>query len=264
MSRSAARCTGTKAAGAPALFQYCLRLGDNALVLGHRLSEWSSRAPTLEIDIALSNLALDLIGQARMLLSYAGEAEGAGRDEDALAYHRDVLDFRNVLLVEQPNGDFAHTIARHVFYAVCARAMYEALCQSRDTTLAAIAAKAVKEMTYHERYAGEWLVRLGDGTRESRTRAQAAIDRLWPLTGELFETDQVENELSARGIVPDMSGLQPLWRARIEEILARATLARPEECPMLSGGRSGHHGEHLGHLLAELQYLPRAYPGAVW
>lgn len=246
------------------LFCYTLRLADNALVLGHRLSEWCGHAPVLEEDLALANMALDLIGQARSFYSYAGEIEGRGRDEDALAYLRDAREFRNVLLVEQPNGDFALTIVRQLFFAAFARPHFEQLARSDDATLAAIAAKAEKEMAYHLRHAAEWTIRLGGGTDESQRRAQAAVDELMPYTGELFEADQVEGSLIEAGVAPDPASVRPLWNKTIQEVLTEATLALPREGFMQSGGRNGRHSEHLGHLLAELQFLQRAYPGASW
>jgi ring-1,2-phenylacetyl-CoA epoxidase subunit PaaC len=246
------------------LLTYTLRLADNALVLGHRLSEWCGHAPVLEEDLALPNMALDLIGQARAFYAYAGEIEGAGRDEDAFAYLRDARDYHNVLLVEQPNGDFAVTLVRQLFYAAYAEPYFTALSRSRDATLAAIAAKAVKEMAYHVRHSAEWVIRLGDGTDESHARAQAAVDELWPFTGELFETDEIERDLIAQDIAVDASTLKPAWDRTIDDVLAEATLSRPAAQWMQSGGRSGRHTEHLGFLLADLQFLQRAYPGATW
>jgi ring-1,2-phenylacetyl-CoA epoxidase subunit PaaC len=246
------------------LFEYALRLADDALILGHRLSEWSSKAPTLEEDIALSNLALDLIGQARLFYTYAGEVEGQGRDEDRLAYLRDAPDFRNLLLVERPNGDFAETMVRHLAYAAFVHPYFEALARSRDARLAEIAAKAVKEMAYHVRHAGEWVIRLGDGTEESRRRTLEALDVVWPFTGELFAMDADERALVAAGIAIDREALRPRWQATLDRVLGEAGLTRPRDGWMQSGGRAGRHTEHLGHLLAELQFLQRAYPGATW
>jgi ring-1,2-phenylacetyl-CoA epoxidase subunit PaaC len=246
------------------LFSYTLRLADNALVLGHRLSEWCGHAPVLEEDLALANMALDLIGQARSFYSYAGAVEGRGRDEDALAYLRDAREYRNVLLVEQPNGDFALTIVRQLFFAAFAQPYFQRLAHSQDETLAAIAAKAEKEMAYHLRHAAEWTIRLGDGTEESHRRAQDAVDELTPYTGELFEADQVDASLIKGGIAPDPAGVRPLWNKTVHEVLAEATLTWPPDGFMQTGGRSGRHSEHLGHLLAELQFLQRAYPGANW
>jgi ring-1,2-phenylacetyl-CoA epoxidase subunit PaaC len=246
------------------LFHYALRLADTALVLGHRLGEWCGRAPMLEEEMALANMGLDLIGQARLLYAYAGEVEGRGQGEDQLAYLRDVGQFRNLLLVEQPNGDFAVTMTRQLLYAAFARLFWRELQHSKDATLAGIAAKAEKEMAYHVRHSGEWLVRLGDGTAESHERTQAALDELWPYTGELFEVDGVERVLIGRGIAVDPAPLRAEWDATVGEVLAEATLRRPGEGWMQSGGRSGRHSEHLGHILAEMQFLQRAYPGARW
>ena len=246
------------------LLTYTLRLADNALVLGHRLSEWVGHAPVVEEELALGNMGLDLIGQARAFYTYAGEVEGAGRDEDALAYLRDAVAYRNILLVEQPNGDFAMTMVRQLLYAAFAHPFFTALARSKDASLAAIAAKAEKEMAYHVRHAGEWTIRLGDGTDESRTRAQEAFDTLWPFTGEMFETDQTERALIEADIAPDPAPLKPAWDRTVNHVLAEATLIRPREGWMQSGGRSGRHSEHLGHLLADLQFLQRAYPGATW
>jgi ring-1,2-phenylacetyl-CoA epoxidase subunit PaaC len=246
------------------LFQYTLRLADNALVLGHRLSEWVGHAPVLEEDLALGNLALDLIGQARAFHTYAGEVEGKGRDEDALAYLRDAGDYRNVLLAEQPNGDFATTVIRQLIYSAFARPFFEKLQYSKDATLAAIAAKAFKEMTYHLRHSAEWAIRLGDGTEESHRRAQDALDELWPYTGELFEIDQIDRALIDVGIAVDVAALRPAFDRTMDDVLAEATLQRPRDGYMQSGGRSGRHSEHLGYILADLQFLQRAYPGAKW
>lgn len=246
------------------LFAYTLRLADNALILGHRLSEWVGHAPVVEEDLALGNMGLDLIGQARALYTYAGAIEGNGRDEDALAYLRDAGEFRNVLLVEQPNGDFAVTLLRQLIYAAFAHPFFDALARSRDATLAAIAAKAVKEMAYHLRHSAEWAIRLGDGTEESHARAQAALDDLWTYSGELFEVDQVERALIDAGVAPDPARLKPIFDRTIDQILAEATLTRPATAFMQAGGRSGRHSEHLGFILADMQFLQRAYPGATW
>lgn len=246
------------------LLTYTLRLADNALVLGHRLSEWCGHAPVLEEDLALPNMALDLIGQARSFYTYAGEIEDAGRDEDALAYLRDARTYRNVLLVEQPNGDFAVTLVRQLLYAAYAEPYFSALSQSGDATLAAIAAKAVKEFTYHVRHSAEWVIRLGDGTEESHTRTQASLDDLWPFTGELFETDAIEAALIDKGIAVDPAPIKPVWDRTIDSVLQEASLTRPGAQWMQTGGRAGRHSEHLGFLLADLQYLQRAYPGAKW
>ncbi|HWI29763.1 MAG TPA: 1,2-phenylacetyl-CoA epoxidase subunit PaaC [Stellaceae bacterium] len=255
-------CEG--AAATPALQDYTLRLADSALILGHRLSEWVGHAPLLEEELALGNLALDLIGEARSLYAYAAEIEGEGRSEDDLAYRRDAGQYRNLLLVEQPNGDFARTTARQLLYSAFAHPFWRALAGSRDEMLAAIAAKAEKEAAYHLRHAGEWLIRLGDGTEESHRRAQAALDELWPYTGEVFERDAVENRLIADGIAPDPAALRPEWQRSVAAVIAEAKLKQPTYGWMQSGGRSGRHSEHLGHLLASLQFLQRAYPGASW
>ena len=247
-----------------ALLQTVLRLGDNALILGQELSKWVSRGPTVELDIALANQSLDLIGQARLLLDYAGRLEGKGRDEDTLAFHRDAWDFRNVLLVELPRGDFARTILRQFFYALWAEAFYGALQQSRDETLAAIAGKSVKEMAYHARHAGEWVVRLGDGTTESHRRLAEALAELWPYTHELFMSDEADAEMVAAGIIPDPKTLRPEWEAAVSEVLDAAGLKIPEDTWRPAGGRDGVHSEHLGFILAEMQHLPRMYPEARW
>lgn len=246
------------------LFDYTLRLADNALILGHRLSEWIGHAPILEEELALGNLALDLIGEAKMLYAYAGSIEGKGRDEDALAYLRDAREFRNVLLVEQPNGDFAVTIVRQLLYAAFVSPLWRELAVSTDATLAAIAAKAEKETAYHLRHSAEWLIRLGDGTGESHRRAQTALEHLWPYTGELFDADPIEEALIAGGVAVDPRTLRSEWDSTVDDCLARATLDRPTDGWMQRGGRLGRHSEHLGHLLATMQFLQRAYPGATW
>lgn len=246
------------------LFEYALRLGDTALVLGHRLSEWCGHAPEMELDMAMSNLGLDLIGQARLFLTYAGEIEGKGRDEDQLAYLRDVLDYRNFLLVEQPNGDWGVTIARQLYFSVFQQLYFQRLATSADEQLAAIARKALPEIDYHVRFASEWTVRLGDGTDESKRRMQEGLNLLWRFTGELFESDDVENRLIAAGVAPDAAALRPVWQERIEQVLREATLELPAPHRPVLGGRKGHHTEHLGYLLAEMQFLQRAYPGAKW
>jgi ring-1,2-phenylacetyl-CoA epoxidase subunit PaaC len=251
-------------AAPPALFKYVVSLADDALVLGHRLSEWSGRGPLLEEDIALSNLALDLIGQARLFYAYAGEVEGKGRGEDDLAYLRDEHAFANVLLVEQPNGDFAATMVRHLLYAAFMHPYLQALQKSADARLAEIAGKAVKEMAYHVRHAAEWVIRLGDGTEESHARASVALDELWMYTGELFEMDDGERALVGKGIAVDRATMKPAWDATVDRVLVEATLKRPADRWMQGGGRSGRHSEHLGHLLAEMQVLHRAHPGATW
>jgi ring-1,2-phenylacetyl-CoA epoxidase subunit PaaC len=249
---------------APALFTYALRLGDDALILSQRLSEWASRAPEIEEDIALTNIALDLLGQARALLDYAAVIEGGQRDEDDLAYLRTERDFRNVHLVEQENGDFAHTIARQLFFSTYQLFLYEELISSTDELLAGVAAKSVKEAAYHHDHALQWAVRLGDGTEDSRRRMQAAVDRLWPFTAELFDADEVEKELAAQGIAVDPSNLRARWERAIHDTLTSATLTVPSTLWTSHGGRRGVHTECFGYLLAEMQYLHRLHPGASW
>jgi ring-1,2-phenylacetyl-CoA epoxidase subunit PaaC len=246
------------------LFAYALRLADNALILGHRLSEWVGHAPALEEDLALGNVGLDLIGQARAFYTYAAEVEGKGRDEDKLAYFRDAKDWRNVLLVEQPNGDFAATVIRQLLFSAYAHPLYAALSRSKDTTLAAIAAKAEKEVAYHIRHSGEWVIRLGDGTQESHERAQSALDELYAYSTELFETDQVERDLIDKGIAPDPASLRGEWERTTQRIFSEATLKVPPQSFGQSGGRNGRHSEHLGYILADMQFLQRTYPGAQW
>jgi ring-1,2-phenylacetyl-CoA epoxidase subunit PaaC len=245
-------------------YTYLLRLADSALVLGHRLTEWSSRAPTLEEDIALSNIALDLFGRARAVYGRACALAGDGRDEDALAFLRDAHEFLNVQLVERPNGDFADSMARQLCYSAFSVPLWQALTRSRDTDLAGIAAKAEKECAYHLRHSSEWVIRLGDGTAESKSRMQRAIDDIWMFTGELFEVDGVDRAMIAAGIAADAAQLRPAWSETVGAVLAEATLTRPSDGWMISGGRRGTHTEHLGHMLAQMQFLKRAYPGATW
>lgn len=246
------------------LVLYVLRRADDALILGHRLSEWCGHAPMLEEDMALANMGLDLLGQARELYSYAAQIEGNGNDEDKLAYLRDVRHYRNLLLVEQPNGDFAHTIARQFFYSAFSDPYWRTMTKSSDPTLAAIAAKSEKESAYHLRHSSEWILRLGDGTPESHARMQAAIDNLWAFTGEMFETDDSERALIETGVAIDPAALRPQWLKAVSGIVGEATLVLPKSEWMQEGGRSGRHSEHLGHLLSELQSLQRAFPGASW
>jgi ring-1,2-phenylacetyl-CoA epoxidase subunit PaaC len=255
--------SGTKV-GTQALFSYVLRLGDLSLVLGQRLGEWVGHAPALEEDLGLANIALDLIGQARLLLSYAGEVEGRGRDEDQIAFLRDQGAYMNAILVEQPNGDFGRTIVRQVLIDAFQLELYERLATSVDERLAAIAAKSVKEVRYHLRYSSGWLVRLGDGTDESRTRVQSALESLWPYTVELFAEDDLDRDMAEAGIAPRLSDVHAAWSARIDAILAEATLKRPIDRPHAWHGKRGQHSEHLGYLLAEMQYMQRAYPDARW
>ncbi len=244
--------------------EYCLRIGDSTLILGQRLSEWCGHAPVLEEDIALANIALDLIGQSRLMLTHAGGIEGAGRDEDHLAFLRSEGQFRNVTLVELPNGDFGRTVLKSFLFCTFLRELWTALGSSADAGLAAIAAKSVKETRYHVQHAGEWVVRLGDGTDESRRRMQQALDELWPYTAEWFLPTPVDEAIRIARIGIEWSSLRPAWEAAVLPVLAEATLEVPASAPFLSRGKLGVHTEHMGHLLAEMQYLQRAYPGATW
>jgi ring-1,2-phenylacetyl-CoA epoxidase subunit PaaC len=244
-----------------------LRLGDDRLVLGHRLSEWCGHAPILEEDIALANVALDLLGQATLFLRRAGEVEGKGRDEDALAYFREAVEFRNCLLVEQPNGDFAFTMARQFLFDVYAVVTLDALSRSTNAELAALSAKSLKEAKYHVRHSGEWMLKLGDGTDESHRRMQRALDELWRFTPELFVADGVAARLAVQGVAPDLPALRTQWVALVRDVVDRATLTLPHDSmhsPHLRDGRNGMHSEHLGHLLAEMQIVARSHPGAKW
>ncbi len=243
---------------------YALRLGDDALVLAQRLSEWSARAPELEEDLALTNIALDLLGQARSLLTRAGELEGLGRDEDDLAYLRGEREFVNALIVEQPNGDFARTIARQLLFATYQLALYDRLCDSADPVIAGVAEKAVKEVAYHRDHAREWTLRLGDGTEESHRRMQDGIDWMWPLAAELFEHDELTERLVAEGIAADARELRPGWEHFVTGVLQEATLETPGTRLAATGGRRGEHSEALGPMLAVMQSTHRAHPGATW
>ena len=246
------------------LVLYTLRRADDALILGHRLSEWCGHAPAMEEDMALANMGLDLLGQARELYQYAAKVEANGNDEDKFAYLRDVRQYRNLLLVEQPNGDFARTMVRQFFYAAFADLYWRAMMRSSDATLAAIAAKSEKESAYHIRHSSEWIVRLGDGTEESHRRAQNAIDDLWAFTGEMFAVDDSERSLIERGIAIDPAPLHASWLKTMTAVVNEATLALPKGDWMQQGGRDGRHSEHLGHLLSELQSIQRSFPGATW
>ncbi|MEE1655415.1 1,2-phenylacetyl-CoA epoxidase subunit PaaC [Microvirga sp. CF3062] len=250
--------------GQEALFEYLLRLGDNALILGHRLSEWCGHSPALEEDLALSNVALDLIGQTQLWLNLAGEVEGKGRDADKLAYLRDARDFRNVLLVEQPNGDFAATMARQFFFDAWHYLLLRELTGSKDARIAEIAAKALKEVTYHLERSRDWILRLGDGTEESHRRMQTAIDDLWMYTGEMFESDEVDQAIALAGLGPDLATLHEPWLGLIRATVEDATLTLPQPGWAQRGGKRGLHSEHLGYILADLQFLQRAYPNATW
>ncbi len=249
---------------ASSLFRYVLRLADLSLILGQRLGEWVGHAPALEEDLGLANVALDLIGQARLLFTYAGEIEGRGRDEDAIAFMREHTEYVNPVLAEQPNKDFAQTIVRQVLIDAFQTELYERLAASSDERLAAIAAKSVKETRYHLRYSGGWLIRLGDGTAESHARMQAAIDRLWPYTAELFAEDELDRTMAENGIAPRLDVVQAAWSLRIDALLTEATLVRPGERHYAWFGKHGQHSEHLGYILAEMQHMQRTYPGARW
>jgi len=241
-----------------------LRRGDDALILGQRLSEWCGHSPFLEEDIAMANTALDHIGRARMLLTHAGRLEGRGRDEDALAYLRGEREFRNALICELPVGDYGFTLMRQYLLDVFHHALFDALTASCDPELAGIAGKAVKEAAYHVRRSGDWVVRLGDGTAESHRRVQVALNELWAYTGELFVADAVEQAMSEAGIAPDLGRIAAHWQDEVQALLARATLTAPHDDWQAGGGREGLHTEHMGRLLAEMQSVPRAYPGQAW
>lgn len=248
-----------------ALFQTLLRLGDNTLILGHRVSEWCGKAPVLEEDIALANTALDLIGQTQMWLGYAAEVEGKGRSADDLAMLRDVWDFRNILMVERPNLDFGHTMMRQFLFDAYHHALLTALSTSTDPRVAEIAAKAVKEATYHLDRSAETVIALGDGTPQSHDKMQNALNLLWPFTGEMFHSDEVDAKMAAAGIAPDPASLREGWMERVRATLGEATLTLPEDMFAHKGGRTGkQHTEHLGHLLTQMQWLQRAYPDARW
>lgn len=246
------------------LFRYVLRLADADLILAQRLGEWIGHAPELEEDLGLANIALDLMGQARLLLTYAGEIEGQGRDEDGLAFFREEREFLHPTLVEQPNGDFGQTIARQFLFDAWQMAYFERLAGSQDRRLAEIAAKAVKEIRYHLRYSSNWLVRLGDGTEESHERVQRAVDILWQFTAELCAADSLDTEMHAAGVAPDLQAVHADWNATVDAVLKEATLRRPADRPFHWHGKRGQHSEHLGRLLAEMQYMQRTYPGAQW
>ena len=250
------------------LFEYLLRLGDNDVVLAQRLGEWVGHGPVIEEDIALTNVGLDLLGQGRMWLTYAGEVEGEGRSEDDLAFLRDAPAFRNVQLVELPNGDFAVTMARQFYFDRAHLLLLTGLARSADPRVAEIAAKAAREVAYHAERSADWVIRLGDGTEESHSRMQKALDKLWPYTGELFAADAVDLALVEAGVAPDPRGLRDPWLASVGAVLAEATLETPRgewmQGARRGGGRQGVHTEHLGHMLAEMQFLQRAYPGAQW
>jgi ring-1,2-phenylacetyl-CoA epoxidase subunit PaaC len=246
------------------LFKYTLRLGDNALILAQRLSEWTGHGPFLEEDLALTNIALDTFGTANSFLAYAAELEGKARTEDSLAYFRNDREFYNTLLVELVNGDYARTIIRQAFIDAFNFLHYQELAKSKDETIAGIAQKAIKEATYHYRHSSSWVIRFGDGTEESHVKAQEAIDDLWRYTGELFEMDEVEENLIKQGIAVDLKMIQPKWEKMLVELFEKATLKKPETAFMQTGGKKGIHTEHLAFLLAEMQALARMYPDAKW
>lgn len=251
--------------GNAALFQYLLRLGDNTLVLGHRVSEWCGKAPVLEEDIALANTALDLIGQTQMWLGLAAEVEGADRTADDLAFLRDVWDFRNLLMLERPNLDFGHTMMRQFLFDAFNVALLTRLQNSSNERIAEIAAKSVKEAKYHVERSADTVIALGDGTAESHARMQSALDLLWPFAGEMFIADEVDAAMLDAGIAPDLAELQPEWHRFVQGVLDAATLNIPEGDFAHKGGKTGRqHTEHLGHMLAAMQWLQRAYPGATW
>jgi len=239
------------------LMDVALHLGDNALILGHRLSEWCGHGPVLEQDIAMTNIALDLIGQAKMYFDLAAELEGAGNDHDHIAYKRDVLDFKNLLITEIPNGDYADTIARQFYFDQWHYLLLQELANHENERLREIAQKSLKEVTYHQRWSSEWVVRLGDGTDESKEKMQHAIDDIWYYTGEAFMPADFE-----KGILPD--NLKEQWMSNVKAVLDEATLTMPSDEWMQEGGKTGSHTEHLGYILAEMQFLPRAYPDATW
>lgn len=247
-----------------AKFEYLLRLGDNCLVLSQQLSAWCGHGPALEEDLALTNTALDLLGQARLWLSYAGEVEGAGRDEDALAYHRDAHQFRNLLIAEQPNGHYGNTIARQFLFDVWHQQLLMGLCKSGDTRMADIAQKSIKEVRYHVERSAGLMVALGDGTALGRERMQSAVDKLWPFAHEWFESDAVDKQCAREGLCPAADSLADHWQASVKTVLDRATLAMPDYFGHQKGGKRGLHTEHLSHLLASMQVLQRTHPGAQW
>lgn len=246
------------------LSTYALRLGDDALILAQRLGEWITRAPQIEEDIALGNIALDLLGQARALLSYAGELDDAGRSEDDLAFLRDERDFVNLQIVERPNEDFAVTMARQLLFSTYQRGLYERLQSSADQTLAGVAAKAVKEVDYHRDHATQWVIRLGDGTPLSHERMQAGLDRMWPFVEEMFLSDDLETALVRKGVAVESSSLWVEWETYLDAVLIEANLTRPTSTWTAAGGRAGLHTEEFGYLLAQMQHLHRSHPGASW
>jgi ring-1,2-phenylacetyl-CoA epoxidase subunit PaaC len=248
----------------PALVEYLLRLGDDRLVLGHRLSEWCGHGAILEEDIALANIALDLIGQATLFLRLAGKIEGQGRNEDQLAYFREAIEYRNVQLVELPKGDFAFTMVRQFIFDVYSYHVLEQLQSAKNKDLAGIAAKGFKEVRYHVRHSSEWIPRLGDGTEESHARTQRALDELWRFVPELFRMDEVDRELMESGTAADLPAIELKWRSTVTDVFTRATLRVPSDLPMIASGRAGRHSEYLGHMLSEMQIVARSHPGVEW
>lgn len=246
------------------LFEYLLRLGDDSLILGHRLSEWCGHGPILEEDIAMTNISLDLIGQATSLLKYAGEVEGKGRDEDKLAFLRIEKEYRNNLLVEQPNGDFGVTMMRQFLFDAYRFPLFEALQHSKDEQLAGIAEKSLKETKYHYRHSAEWIIRLGDGTDESHRRVQTAMNSIYRFAADIFMADEVEKALEVAGVLPNMSKVKEEWMKNVKSVLSEATIQFPDNDWEQRGGRLGNHSEHLGFLLAEMQYMQRTYPNMEW
>jgi len=248
-----------------ALFRYCLRMADNALVLAQRMCEWCGHGPILEEDIAMSNMGLDLLGQARGFYAYAAQVEGKGRSEDDLAFLRDERGFCNRCLVEQPNGDFGQTMMRNFLYSCAAYLQFRSLVKSTDEVIAGLSEKALKEVTYHVRHTSGWIIRLGDGTSESHSRIEESLPVLWQFTDELFEMDEVDEIMIQEGVGIDLSSLRPEWDRMVDEVFSQATLVRPSvKGYQSSGGIRGMHSEYLGHMLAEMQFLPRAFPGAEW
>lgn len=251
-------------AGQEAFFETLLRIGDSTLILGHRVSEWCGHAPALEEDIALANVALDLIGQTQMWLGLAAKVEGKGRSADDLAYLRDAWDFRNLLIVERPNGDFGHTLMRQFLFDAWHHELLRGLTVSTDARIAEIAQKAAKEAAYHLERSADLVIRLGDGTAESHRRLQSALDALWSYTGEMFVSDEKDAQVAAAGLIPDPASLRAAWEATVRDVFAQATLVAPDSAFAHKGGKRGIHTEHLGYILADMQFLQRAYPGATW
>lgn len=249
---------------APEHVEYVLRLADNALILGQRLSEWCGHAPVIEEDLALANISLDLVGQARLLLTHAGNLEGKGRDEDQMAFLRVERDYRNVTMMEVPNEDFGRTTLRNFLASAFQVLLWQALANSSDGELAAIAAKSLKEARYHLTHSSEWVIRLGDGTEVSHAKMQAALDYLWPYTAELFAANPTDEVIATSGVGPAWRSLEAEWEALVLPVLAEATLVVPARTPFKSYGKFGRHSEHMGHLLATMQYMQRTYPGARW